>query len=158
MAGPLRVVLTTPNTDDGAVMFQVAGVVDSVVAPAGLTLFQSVPGPNVIRAIVTGNIATGQQSPDPVRGGRQQGVVDHDAADAGGRAGHLRAAPDRRVHACRCRSSPHPLDAARGSAVSSGTPFRVGQMQYTLTINGASTTWTPIPTPRSSGSCGTIST
>jgi len=59
VAGPLRVVLTTPNTDDGAVMFQVTGVVDSVVAPAGLTLYQSVPGPNVIRAIVTGNIATG---------------------------------------------------------------------------------------------------
>ena len=59
VAGPLRVVVTSPNTDDGAVMFQVTGVVDSVVAPAGLTLYQSVPGPNVIRAIVTGNIATG---------------------------------------------------------------------------------------------------
>jgi hypothetical protein len=40
-------------------MFQVIGVVDSVVAPAGLTLYQSVPGPNVIRAIVTGNISSG---------------------------------------------------------------------------------------------------
>ncbi len=59
VAGPLRVVVTSPNTDDGAVMFQVTGVVDSVVAPAGLTLYQSVPGPNVIRAIVTGNITTG---------------------------------------------------------------------------------------------------
>jgi len=59
VAGPLRVVATSPNADDGAVMFQVTGVVDSVVAPAGLTLYQSVPGPNVIRAIVTGNIATG---------------------------------------------------------------------------------------------------
>jgi hypothetical protein len=59
VAGPLRVVLTSPNTDDGAVMFQVIGVVDSVVAPAGLTLYQSVPGPNVIRAIVTGNISSG---------------------------------------------------------------------------------------------------
>lgn len=59
VAGPLRVVLASPNTDDGAVMFQVTGVVDSVVAPAGLTLYQSVPGPNVVRAIVTGNIATG---------------------------------------------------------------------------------------------------
>jgi hypothetical protein len=57
--GPLRVVLTSPNTDDGAVMFQVIGVVDSVVVPAGLTLYQSVPGPNVIRAIVTGDIAPG---------------------------------------------------------------------------------------------------
>ena len=59
VAGALRVVVTSPNTDDGAVMFQVTGVVDSVVVPAGLTLYQSVPGPNVIRAIVTGNISSG---------------------------------------------------------------------------------------------------
>jgi hypothetical protein len=59
VAGPLRVVVTSPNTDDGAVMFQVTGVVDSVAAPAGLTLHQSVPGPNVLRVIVTGNISSG---------------------------------------------------------------------------------------------------
>lgn len=59
VAGPLRVVVTSPNTDDGAVMFQVTGVVDSVTVPAGLTLHQSAPGPNVIRAIVTGNISSG---------------------------------------------------------------------------------------------------
>jgi hypothetical protein len=59
VAGPLRVVITSPNTDDGAVMFQVTGVVDSVAVPAGLTLYQSVPGPNVIRAIVVGNVSTG---------------------------------------------------------------------------------------------------
>lgn len=59
VAGPLRVVVTSPNADDGAVMFQVTGVVDSVAVPAGLTLHQSVPGPNVIRAIVTGNISSG---------------------------------------------------------------------------------------------------
>ena len=59
VAGSLRVVVTSPNTDDGAVMFQVTGVVDSVAAPAGMTLHQSVPGPNVIRAIVTGNISSG---------------------------------------------------------------------------------------------------
>jgi len=59
VGGPLRVVLTSPNTDDGAVMFQVIGVVDSVVAPAGLTLYQTAPGPNVIRAIVTGRVASG---------------------------------------------------------------------------------------------------
>jgi len=59
VAGALRVVVTSPNTDDGAVMFQVTGVVDSVAVPAGLTLHQSVPGPNVIRAIVTGNISPG---------------------------------------------------------------------------------------------------
>jgi hypothetical protein len=59
VAGALRVVLTSPNTDDGAVMFQVIGVVDSVVAPAGLTLYQGQPGPNAIRAIVNGNISSG---------------------------------------------------------------------------------------------------
>lgn len=59
VAGTLRVVVTSPNTDDGAVMFQVTGVVDSVVVPAGLTLHQSVPGPNVVRAIVTGDISSG---------------------------------------------------------------------------------------------------
>lgn len=59
VAGPLRVVVTSPNTDDGAVMFQVTGVVDSVVVPAGLALYQSVPGPNVLRVIVTGNISSG---------------------------------------------------------------------------------------------------
>lgn len=59
VAGPLRVVLTTPNTDDGAVMFQVTGVVDSVVAPAGITIYQSAPGSHVIRAIATGNISDG---------------------------------------------------------------------------------------------------
>ncbi len=59
VAGPLRVVVTSPNTDDGAVMFQVTGVVDSVVVPAGLALYQSGPGPNVLRVIVTGNISSG---------------------------------------------------------------------------------------------------
>jgi len=56
--GPLQVVLTSPNTDDGAVMFQVTGVVDSAVAPAGVTAYQSVPGPNVLRVIVTGSAIT----------------------------------------------------------------------------------------------------
>jgi hypothetical protein len=59
VAGTLQVTLTSPNTDDGAVMFQVTGDVDSVTAPAGLTLYQSAPSANVIRAIVTGNIASG---------------------------------------------------------------------------------------------------
>jgi len=59
VAGPLNVVLTSPNTDDGAVMFQVTGVVDSVIVPAGVTAWQSEPGSNVLRAVVTGNLASG---------------------------------------------------------------------------------------------------
>lgn len=57
--GPLRVVLTSPNTGDGAVMFQVIGVVDSAIVPAGVSVYQSTPGSNVIRAIATGTLSTG---------------------------------------------------------------------------------------------------
>jgi len=57
--GTLQVVLTSPNTDDGAVMLQVTGDVDSVSAPAGLTLYQAAPSATVVRAIVTGTIASG---------------------------------------------------------------------------------------------------
>lgn len=59
VAGQLRVVITSPNADDGAVMFQLTGAVDSAVAPAGLTVYQSAPGSNVLRAIVTGSVSTG---------------------------------------------------------------------------------------------------
>jgi hypothetical protein len=59
-SGTLRVSLTSPNTDDGAVMLQVTGDIDSVTAPAGLTLYEATPSATVVRAIVTGNIASGR--------------------------------------------------------------------------------------------------
>jgi hypothetical protein len=59
VAGTLHVTLTSPNTDDGAVMFQVTGDIDSATAPAGLTLYQSVPSATVLRGIVTGPITSG---------------------------------------------------------------------------------------------------
>lgn len=59
VAGTLNVVLTSPNSDDGAVMLQITGAVDSVVVPTGLTAWQSEPGANVLRAIVTGDLASG---------------------------------------------------------------------------------------------------
>ena len=59
VAGTLQVTLTSPNTDDGAVMFQVNGEVDSATAPAGLTLYQSLPSATVLRGIVTGPITSG---------------------------------------------------------------------------------------------------
>lgn len=58
-SGTLRVSLTSPNTDDGAVMLQVTGDIDSVTVPAGLTLYEATPSATVVRAIVTGNIAPG---------------------------------------------------------------------------------------------------
>jgi hypothetical protein len=57
--GTLQVSLTSPNTDDGAVMLQVTGDIDSVTAPAGLTLYEATPSATVVRAIVTGSIASG---------------------------------------------------------------------------------------------------
>ncbi len=57
--GTLDVVLSSPNSDDGAVMFQVVGVVDSVEVPAGLNSWQNDAGSNVLRVIVSGNLASG---------------------------------------------------------------------------------------------------
>jgi hypothetical protein len=59
VAGTLQVSLTSPNTDDGAVMLEVTGDVDSATAPAGLTLYQSAASATVVRAIVTGPITSG---------------------------------------------------------------------------------------------------
>lgn len=59
VAGTLQVSLTSPNTDDGAVMLQVTGDIDSVTTPAGLTLYEATPSATVVRAIVTGSIASG---------------------------------------------------------------------------------------------------
>ena len=59
VAGTLQVSLASPNTDDGALMLQVTGDIDSVTAPAGLTLYQSAPSATVVRAIVTGTLASG---------------------------------------------------------------------------------------------------
>jgi hypothetical protein len=59
VAGTLQVTLTSPNTDDGAVMLQVSGDIDSVTAPSGLTLYEATPSATVVRAIVTGDIASG---------------------------------------------------------------------------------------------------
>jgi len=53
--GPLQVVLTSPNADDGAVMFQVIGVVDSVRPAAGVSVYQNAPGANILRVIATGD-------------------------------------------------------------------------------------------------------
>jgi hypothetical protein len=59
VAGTLQVTLTSPNTDDGAVMFQVNGEVDSASVPAGLTLYQSAPSATLMRGIVTGPVTSG---------------------------------------------------------------------------------------------------
>jgi hypothetical protein len=59
VAGTLQVTLTSPNTDDGAVMFQVNGDIDSATAPAGLTLYEATPSATVLRGIVTGPITSG---------------------------------------------------------------------------------------------------
>jgi hypothetical protein len=57
--GALRVTLVTPNSDDGAVMLQVSGIIDSVVAAPPYGLFSASPSTDVTRVIVTGALGDG---------------------------------------------------------------------------------------------------
>ena len=57
--GFLRVNLTTPNTDDGALLFTLSGgELDSLEAP-GFTQFSAAPSTNTLRVIVAGSISGG---------------------------------------------------------------------------------------------------
>jgi hypothetical protein len=53
------VTLTTPNEDDGAIMLEMTGDVDSIEAAAPYTLFTARPAAGVTRTIVAGEIAEG---------------------------------------------------------------------------------------------------
>jgi hypothetical protein len=56
--GVLEVVLTTPSSDDGAILFQVDGTVDSMIAAPGYSGFSNV-SPGFTRAVVTGSVSGG---------------------------------------------------------------------------------------------------
>jgi hypothetical protein len=59
VAATVQVILTSPYTDDGGVLFTVTGGrVDSVSA-GGYTLFSSRPDPGTLEVIVTGNLSPG---------------------------------------------------------------------------------------------------
>lgn len=58
-AGTLSVSLTTPNRDDGAVLFTLSGgPVDSVEA-VGYSVYSARIDPNTLRIIVTGDVVSG---------------------------------------------------------------------------------------------------
>ena len=98
VAGALRVVVTSPNTDDGAVMFQVTGVVDSVVGPGRPHALPERARPERHPRHRDRQHQLGQQPAHAVRGGRQQGVVHRHAGPAGGRARpRTRSAPPART-------------------------------------------------------------
>jgi len=57
--GSLNVYLTTPNSDDGAVLFTITGApVDSVVG-VNDQLYSARSGPNTLQVIATGNLQNG---------------------------------------------------------------------------------------------------
>jgi hypothetical protein len=59
VAATLHVSLSTPFTDDGALLFTVTGGrVDSVDAP-GYTLYSSQADPTTLQVILTGNLSSG---------------------------------------------------------------------------------------------------
>lgn len=57
--GFVNVSLSTPNSNDGAIMFTLAGGVIDSLTPAGGTLFSASTGTNRFRAIVAGTITDG---------------------------------------------------------------------------------------------------
>ena len=57
--GFVNVSLSTPNSNDGAIMFTLAGGVIDSLTPAGGTLFSASTGTNQFRAIVAGTITDG---------------------------------------------------------------------------------------------------
>jgi hypothetical protein len=59
-AGPLNLVLTSPNTDDGALLLDVAGgPIDSVTVASGYTLYDAPTSATAHRLIVRGDITNG---------------------------------------------------------------------------------------------------
>jgi hypothetical protein len=56
--GVLELVLTTPSSDDGAILFQVDGAVDSMIAAPGYTGFSNVSS-SFTRGVVTGPVSGG---------------------------------------------------------------------------------------------------
>ena len=57
--GVLRVSLATPNGDDGAIMLEMTGAVDSIEAAGSYALFVARPTAEITRLIVTGALADG---------------------------------------------------------------------------------------------------
>ncbi|MGH7537882.1 MAG: hypothetical protein ACREMF_04560 [Gemmatimonadales bacterium] len=59
--GTLRVSLTTPNTDDGAILFEVSGPAIDTMAPvnASYRLFTRRIGTTTVRAVLAGPVASG---------------------------------------------------------------------------------------------------
>jgi hypothetical protein len=58
-AGTLNVALTTPNSDDGAVLLTVTGGLVDSVESAGFVVYSAQVDPTTIRIIVIGNLAAG---------------------------------------------------------------------------------------------------
>jgi hypothetical protein len=59
MPGPLNLRLTTPNGDDGAILFDVTGGAIDSIAREGFRVVASAPGTSPRRAIINGNLAAG---------------------------------------------------------------------------------------------------
>ncbi|MGH7701866.1 MAG: hypothetical protein ACREMO_02150 [Gemmatimonadales bacterium] len=88
LAGTLEVTLDTPNSDDGAVLFVVAGGPIDQVDPAGYLTYSAPIGLAGTRVVVTGNLAPGVlvhlRVPDIHRAGSYTVVLEQVAARAPG--------------------------------------------------------------------------
>ncbi|HET9294517.1 MAG TPA: hypothetical protein VFO06_09510 [Gemmatimonadales bacterium] len=57
--GVLRVTLVTPNADDGAIMLEMTGNVDSIEAATPYEMFMARPTAGMTRVILTGDLTDG---------------------------------------------------------------------------------------------------
>ncbi len=90
VAGTLRVILATPHSNDGAVLFVVSGGPIDQVDPAGYLAYSTPIGSTTTRVVVTGNLVPGVlvnlRVPDVRRFGRYSVVLEQVAARAPGYA------------------------------------------------------------------------
>lgn len=57
--GTVSVSVTSPRTDDGAMLFSVSGKFQSIEAAAGYQVLNYAPNPSVTRVMIVGSIASG---------------------------------------------------------------------------------------------------
>jgi hypothetical protein len=59
IAGTLAIQLSTPNANDGGVMFTISGGTISSVSSSGYTIFTAQPGTSIRKVVVVGNVTNG---------------------------------------------------------------------------------------------------
>jgi hypothetical protein len=83
-AGTLSLQLSTPNANDGGVMFTISGGTINSVSSSNYTIFTAQPGPTIRKVVVAGNLTNGVlvtiAVPDVALAGQYTAVLEQVAA------------------------------------------------------------------------------